>query len=574
MCTAAQAEAIRGSIVVAEDVSSRIEEAFAKAGRQLGRGHAIFQGLSQALATLSAELSGAQIEGASEALHDIADRLNGLAQVLPAESALLDGLGKAATQASDLLKPLFKHIHTISIIARSARIEAASLAEDREGFLAFTQEAYALAKAVQQSLDACARDQALLFKAVETALKRQKGFEQRYGAQLLSEGRDLISAYSDMQQQRSKSVHLTDLAGRSAKRIAEAVGQSVVSLQAGDSARQRLEHVSYGLRLAGGSAPGIVPGSAEPDAGVICRLESMQLKDAERELQHDIGQIERALSAILSDTTGVLGQARSFYGGDSGDSSSFLLRIKQILAQASDLIATCESAGKSVDDALMLVEETLCKFRGTIAGLSEAVVEITLIGMNASLKAGHLGSKGNAFVVIANELKATADHVSTGAARLKPTLDGIERSANELRALRIHSDPSQLAKLEPQVLEALREIEAGNEHLGGLIGRLAGEGAEFESLMKSAAHLMTTLGQEAAALPGSANRLEAVGMMSQTPTLAAAEHAALDDLSKRYTMERERDVHRQLLRGLGLAPNVSAAPLAPAHEDDDGVLLF
>jgi len=148
--SAARAETIKDAIVVVEDVSSRIEEAFARAGDQFGRGHAIFQGLSQALASLSAELSGTQIEGTSTALHDIADRLNGLAQALPAETALLDSLGKAANEASELLKPLFKHIHMISIIARSARIEADSLAEDREGFLAFTQEAYELARSEER----------------------------------------------------------------------------------------------------------------------------------------------------------------------------------------------------------------------------------------------------------------------------------------------------------------------------------------------------------------------------------------------------------------------------------------
>ena len=147
------------------------------------------------------------------------------------------------------------------------------------------------------------------------------------------------------------------------------------------------------------------------DAGFICALQARQLKDAQRELGGDIGQITGALSAILADAVGVVDQGRSLYGGRDDGSSSLLTRIRQILAQASTLIATCESAGKSVDDALMVVEDTLGKFRDAIAGLSEAVVDITLIGMNAGLKASHLGSKGSAFVVIANELKATADQV-------------------------------------------------------------------------------------------------------------------------------------------------------------------
>jgi uncharacterized protein YukE len=564
-----QAELINAAIAAIEGVSSRIEETFAQSGDRLGRGHAIFQDLNQALSALSGELSGAQIEGASQALHDIADRLNGLAEALPAETALLGRVGKAATEASELLKPLFKHIQMISIIARSARIEAASLAEDREGFLAFTQEAYDLAKTVQQSLEACARDQDRLAKAVETALKRQKDFEQHYHGKLLSESSDLIAAYGGMQEQRNKSVHLAALAGASTKKIAEAVGRSIISLQTGDSTRQRLEHICHALTLATGSAPSRAA-AHDTDAGVICRLQAMQLKDAEREFQHDIGQIAHALSAIVDDATGVVTQGRSLYGGESSDAQSFLARIRQILSHASTLIGTCENAGKSVDDALTLVEETLGKFRDAIAGLSEVVVDIILIGMNASLQAGHLGSKGNAFVVIANELKATADQLTAGAARLKPTLDGIEKSAQDLRALRVQGDAAQLSQLEPQVLHALREIEAGNDRLGRLITRLVEEGAEFEDLMSSGSQSMTALGGSAGALPGVSRRLDAAGAAGKT-SLTASDQAVLDDLFTRYTMEHERDVHRNFLRGFGIAPKT---PVKAAVEEDDGVLLF
>jgi hypothetical protein len=564
-------DSIGSAITSIEDVSSRIEETFAGAGNQLGRGHAIFMELNQALTALSGELSGSQFEHASEALHDIAGRLNGLAEALPAESALLASLGKAATGASELLKPLFKHIQMISIIARSARIEAASLDEDRENFLAFTGEAYELAKAVQASLEGCARDQDLLAKAVDVALGRQKDFDHRYRDRLSSAGGDLVSAYSGLQDQRSKSARLASLAGHSTKKIAETVGHAIISLQAGDATRQRLEHVCHGLSLAGDAAPSLVP-EQDVCAAVICRLQAMQLKDAQRELDHGIGQIAQSLSAILNDATGVVEQGRSLYGGQGSDTSSLLARIKEMLAQASSLIATCESAGKSVDDALMLVEDTLAKFREAIAGLSEAVIDMTLIGMNASLKASHLGSKGNAFVVIANELKSTADQVSGGAARLKPVLDAIEKAAIDLRALRVHGDPAQLTRLEPAILQALREIEAGNERLAGLVGRLIAEGAEFEGLMNSSRGLMTALGKGAEILPAVACRLDSAGT-SRATSLAATDEAALDSLFARYTMERERDVHRDFLREFGVVPK-EVAKAAAQVDADDGLELF
>lgn len=559
-----------------KDVSSRIEDVFARVGHELGRGHLIFKELNQGLTTLSEELSGAEIEGAATALQEISARLSELAKALPAESALLATIGNSASEASALLKPLFKHIGMITIIARSARIEAASLDSDREGFLAFTQEAYDLGKAVQGSIEGCARDQQRLWDAVATASGRQKEFESRYARQLVSESAELRAAYSGLRDQRSKSSHLADLAGVSTRKIAEAVGGAIISLQAGDSTRQRLEHVCHGVGLAAGSSPSLVPEpvASEDGARAICQLQAALLRDAQREFGGDIGQIVRALTAILHDADSVVGHGRTLFGGEEGGSSSFLTRIKQTLAHASTLIATCESAGRAVDEALGIVEDTLAKFRQAIAGLAEATIDITLIGMNAGLKASHLGSRGSAFVVIANELKATADQVSAGAGRLKPVLDSIERSAHELKELRVQGDPTQLAKLEPQILQVLREVETGNERLGKLMSRLADEGAEFEGLMNSAQGLMTSLGEASATLPAVAARLETASAGAQRPQPQAQDQAMLDDLFARYTMERERDVHREFLRTLGLASIATTRRVEAVEAADDGIELF
>lgn len=576
-----QSDPIAAAVEAVEGVSSRIEGDFAKVGSQLGRGHALFKELEAALLALSGEMSGAEIEGASAALQNVAGRLNGLAEALPAEGAQLGRIGEDAETASAQIEPLFKHIQMISIIARSARIEAASLDASRESFLDFTKEAFELGQSVQRSIEGCARDQKLLSAAVETALNRHREFERLYLTQLLAASSGLISAYEGMRDQQGKSVHLAELAGRSTKQITEAVGSAIVSLQSGDSMRQRLEHVCAGLRLGAGFAAGgtvsIVPRSDATQgaqaAHVICQLQAAQLKDAQREFDDDIGRIVRSLSAILADATGVVAQGHQVYGGAGGEASSFLAIIKQTLAQASQLIATCEGAGKSVDDALAIVDETLGKFRAAITGLSEAVVDIILIGMNASLKAGHLGVKGNAFVVIANELKMTADHVSAGASRLKPILDRIERSAGELKQLRDHGNPAQLSELEPSILKTLQEVEAGNERLSAVMDRLVHEGAEFEALLGAARDVTGALGEASARLPAAAANLERSGHVGAMPSLTPADEATLDGLFARYTMERERQVHRDVLQRFGVATK-AALHRPEADADDDGVLLF
>lgn len=559
-------------------MSSRIEQAFAEVGDRLGRSHAIFKELEGGLTVLSRELSGGRLEGASQALQEIADRLNAVAEALPVEAALLANIGNEAKQASAVLKLLSGHIQTITIVARSARIEAAAFDGERQSFLDFTREAFELGQAVQRSVEACARDGVQLAQAVEAALARQKEFETLYRGELLSVSAALVAARSELGAQQSNGVRLTETAGTSASRIASAIAEAVMALQTGDATRQRLEHISDGLSRMEPSTPGLVPAAAVTVAGsatwLVGQLQAEQLKDTKRAFDQDLARTSAVLGAIGSDATNLVTQSRAIYGGDADEASSFLSLVQQRLSQASNLILACERSGGSVEEALGVVTETVGRFREAISGLGDAVDDITLIGMNASLRAARAGVKGNAFVVIANELKASADLMSAGAARLRPVLDRIEGFVRELRERQAQGDAAELARLEPAVLNALHEAEGGNEQLVGLMARLARESAAFDELLGHARDRITALNQASARLPGLAAAIAAEHTAPAERTLTAADQSLLDALFARYTMERERDVHRDVLRRYGLASAMSAVPVAAAPAEDDGVLLF
>jgi hypothetical protein len=174
------------AIAAIENVGDQVEHVFAEIGGHLGTAHGIFAELNAGLSSLSGELSGSKIEGASVAFQDIASRLRGLAEALPAETALLGGIGASVAQTSALLKHLITHIHLITVIARSSRIEAASLEGDRDDFLSFTQEASTLATKVQLSIVTCSKEQEQLAGAIAVALNGQLAFEKQYRDQLLS----------------------------------------------------------------------------------------------------------------------------------------------------------------------------------------------------------------------------------------------------------------------------------------------------------------------------------------------------------------------------------------------------
>ena len=69
-----------------------------------------------------------------------------------------------------------------------------------------------------------------------------------------------------------------------------------------------------------------------------------------------------------------------------------------------------------------------------------------------------------------------------------------------------------------------------------------------------------------------AGESDTVGTGPQLPK--PGDEAMLDDLFARYTMEREREVHRELLGRLGLTSAASSRAVATQEAADDGIELF
>jgi hypothetical protein len=85
---------------------------------------------------------------------------------------------------------------------------------------------------------------------------------------------------------------------------------------------------------------------------------------------------------------------------------------------------------------------------------------------------------------------------------------------------------------------------------------------------------MNKLGESSATLPAVAARLETVSAVARRPQPIAQGEAMLDDLFARYTMERERDVHREFLQTLGLMSIAATRRVEAVEAADDGIELF
>lgn len=575
-------------IAALEGSAREIDVTFARAGSQLGEGLSLFEGLKERLSTLSAELSGTEIADAGKSLSGLAGELRAINEGLRDETGVLQELATHSKAASLALERLLEHMRLITILARSARIEAVSVQAAGRDFGDFTSEIVALTTQAQHTIQNCARDHDHLSALLGSALAAQRDFEGRYGHALSGLADNLEQTLAEVAERQRRSVSLTSDAAVHSGKIAMAAGGAIIALQSGDSIRQRLEHVIKALRLLGSldgtSGPGADFDAVERGAAglVLRRLQAAQLDESAMTLAQDAEAIESALALLAGDTAGLLDLVRSLYQGDGGksdrsDSGSFLADLEADLAQASDLLGKCDHARAGVDRVTSALATVLETCQQTVAGLAGTVSSIVLIGMNAGLRAARIGTGGRSLVVIAQELKVAADQVAADAKHLTPTFARMqEASVGLTRGGRL--DAAHFAALDEAMRSSLSAMRQTGDRLGAALGQLMREGGGFSAVVADARLSFSNA--------GAMSDLIASGAVELARGVADQEMPAGADLAERvrglvdthvwpsYTMVGERTIHQAVIGLLLPTQSGAAAPVVVQSADSLDDFLF
>jgi hypothetical protein len=560
-----------------EGAAREIDVTFARAGSQLGEGLSLFEGLKERLSTLSAELSGEAIARAGTTLSGLAGELRAINDGLHDETGVLQQLATHSKDASQALERLLEHMRLITILARSARIEAVSVQAAGRDFGDFTSEIVALTTQAQRTIQNCARDHDQLSALLGSALAQQRDFEGRYGHALSALAGNLEQTLAEVAQRQQRSVSLTSDAALHSGKIAMAAGGAIIALQSGDSIRQRLEHAIKALRLlgavTGGTGPGAGLDAQERGAAVLVlrRLEAAQLDESAQALAQDADAIESALALLAGDTAGLLDLVRSLYQADGGKSGSFLADLEADLAQASDLLAKCDRARSGVDrvtDALSTVLETC---QETVAALADTVSSIVLIGMNAGLRAARIGTGGRSLVVIAQELKFAADQVASEAAQLTPTFAQMQQTSAGLKSGG-RLDAAHFAALNEAMGASLAAMRQTGDRLGATLGQLTREGGGFGAVVADARLSFSNAGAMSDLIASGAVELArslADAPMPERAGLADRVRGLIDEhVWPNYTMAGERTIHQAVVGLLLPAEAGAAAPAVVVQAED------
>ena len=541
--------------------AQEIDRTFTRVGDQLGEGLTLFDTLNVSLGVLSGELASGEMDATRDALRRLAGELRAFGEGLPAETDTLQGIATRNAEASQALGLLREHLQLIAILARSTRIEAASVPFN-SGLGDFTNKIVSLTGQAKASVDGCVRDHDRLMGLLTTALTQQRDFVAQYRGSLSSVAGKLERSCVGLGDRVAKGVALTAEAAAQAAKISIAVGGAIIAMQSGDSIRQRIEHSVTAQRLAD-SAAGNGGFTEEDWTGsertaidlVLSRLRATQLREAALALKAEVGHIDAVLAVLEEDTASMVHLGSSLYGGEEMSSRSFLEVLEAELAQASLLIQKCDAARDGVDRATAALMNLLNQFQQTVSGLSETIQDIVMIGTNAGLLAGRLGNDGRGLVVIAGEVKSVAAQIAKVASRLTPIFAGMQKASSDLQD-RDRRGASDMTALDRTMRQSLDHMRRSGSRLSATLDQLTRDGTQFGAIVGDGRRMFSNAAASAEVIEDAADTFD---QMHATETVVSQADAAVvaDVLRQRiwptYTMSAEREIHHRILDECGLS---------------------
>ncbi len=528
-----------------------IEGAFLKASEGLSRGLDAFQALNAAVTGLGREFDSGSIGSAAVSLDGLCLALRAIGEQLPEDVVTLQGLVAESEAITAWLQRLLDHIRMVTVISRAARIEAIVFDTGSSGARDFTQQITAMASLIRDDVEACVRNHSEMLVHLKGALQAQTDLDRRYGDKLATLAKQLGEASSAIRQRGELgSAFLRNLTERFGH-IAQATGSALMSLQSGDSLRQRLEHVRDGVErimaLDGGDLgadPPIPEDARDSTVSVLCRLQHAQITDAVSTFEAEADHVQGALRDLTGEIKDLTGSSDGAFADPGNREESFLHGFLTRLNHATDLVERCEAARTSMATLTDGLQAMLADFDSRIASLNEITSSIVVLGMNASLKATRLGPAGRSLVVVADELRRLALAIATDSEKLVSLFRRVRDRATGI-GRSVAPTASGATSIDDDVLSIVHDLDAGSLRLDECLSVLHEEGRRFDAELGLATSEFTDAVSMNKALLDAAELLQEAASAAWNPRLDQQHGTAFASaiMERHYTMAREREIH-------------------------------
>ncbi len=486
------------------------------------------------------------------------------------------------------LKALNRQCTTIERIARFLRVIGINVAvesyrsvKSREKFTVVAQEIKTLAARIVEVSETLRSDtRAAEFRlndAHRHIAAKRKGLDEVRA--------DVNNAVEDAMHQirhlMNDSLAVMNGARATAGILADQIGALVVGIQYHDNMRQRIGHAVEAMAETRKAIDG--------DAGAGNRDATDRLGRAHQVFRLQAGQLDaviegvtetrnsgaRALGQITDEMSGLVGALKELADEDH-DADAPLRVLDAALNRLSGLMSGCDAMLTEIRSIARTAGDSAIRINRHANDVRRIREESHIKALNAVIKAAHLGDEGRTFEVLAQEVKQLSDQAGV-------FVDGV-RSHLEIMtgAAESHAGGPDACLMDAEAAKA-GQNESAAVDISDTLARfrsaaaaIATDAEEIGAALSGAFKRLTFLDRLAQTLTGHRERLTALLALTSPWAKTAAAETGAAELENRYTMQKERDVHRQILEDDAVFDEPGGARSADdeAFDPDAGGAVF
>lgn len=510
---------------------------------------------------------------AIQVLHEVLDDAGRVQRMVDTSGVRLQEVMSSLRQVPVPLLRLVKLRSTLKIVGTLSRIENSRLTDMAWDLSSLAVDIDKLAEQIERHITKIGDQAGAAAAAVVQGLSDVEATEshrRQQAADLFARTRSMLKA---MGQRAEASRAAAIKIDREYASIRSAVDQVVMSLQAQDIGRQRIEHVQQVL---GQVAALVREGESLAASAGPLALQRAQLLATRDLLSAAVESTVTSLQSLLPRVDELIAQTSSLESQTSDDGHSLAAAIGDGLKAVVEVFDGYSTGAQSVVSTVAAIVPTIAEMAGGVKAVEDVQISINLIALNAAITTAHLRQEGAAMSVIAHELQQIASQ------SLEPTqavLQNLQRIQEAINTISQHSVSSNSALLNPAVLEQVKSTVNGSaaslseagEHMAAELVRLTEVARTLRSGICSscdqAVHAKLIGGAFDALLEKLDAMLEECGYTPHA-TDAASGTERVTGISGLYSMHAERALHEQMF-GAAAVPGDEA----PANLDD-GIELF
>jgi hypothetical protein len=389
------------------------------------------------------------------------------------------------------------------------------------------------------------------------------------------------SLFGELKDRTSQSRRAADDASGQYAEVRASVEKIVMSLQAEDIARQQIEHVEETLRHLSTASVG-----DDEFAGILF-LQNSQLESARNLIGGSLRSISENLAAVTARVSS-LAEGTCSLASENGENGRVIATsirngLSALSSQLDSFAGSAQVIYKVLATTLPSLEE-MTNHAAQLGGI-EQVVRCT--ALNALIATRRLGAKGAAMQAISAEIQSVSGESGSHIGTLLGSLNSMRGLIESISTddAKLGGAPSTSGASSEEIdglsLQISEKFRSAVEILNLLLEKTQDLSAKTDDARLSLGDPDTFASQFNAPMQTIGRALEELGFaQGQTPRSIA--HVAAVNLSLRYSMDSERQVHRQAIGASDDSPNVEFHESdSPSNDADpassefgDGIELF